>query len=338
MSDGDDSIGKAKTLLRYYLIAAYVVLCLLALLSSLDASLVWILGGVAVVILILALQKWLSIRGQQPKEDFSGRYRKQRYNPPKFQFTWRSFVSNFFRKDFSAKPLDAPRLSFLMIGGFVCLFVLVTIIGLFVNEDVPDDEAYVYKITGDEFFGQGSYDSAEQYYRRSLSRAPEFAEAYYAMGYAKSQKAQTDSAVYYFDRALTLRDDYYDAAYGAAVALYDAKRYEVSLERLRYILSRTDSYENAYLLAGDVHYIQQQYDSALQYYEPAYDLGVRSKELLHILAYIYDTRGDAEKAIRYYKETLTYDQNIPEIYTRLGELLPGEEGDVYRQKALGQDW
>jgi hypothetical protein len=52
------------------------------------------------------------------------------------------------------------------------------------------------------------------------------------------------------------------------------------------------------------------------------------------MAYIYDTQGKTADAIKFYKEAIELDESRVEIYSRLGELLPGEEGNAYRTKAL----
>jgi hypothetical protein len=51
------------------------------------------------------------------------------------------------------------------------------------------------------------------------------------------------------------------------------------------------------------------------------------------MAYIYDTKSQAQKAIPLYKEAISMDTTRTDIYRRLGELVPGEEGNLYRQKA-----
>jgi hypothetical protein len=52
------------------------------------------------------------------------------------------------------------------------------------------------------------------------------------------------------------------------------------------------------------------------------------------MAYIYDTKGDNSKAIGLYQEALQYDSTIVDIYKRLGELLPNDEGNYYRTQAI----
>jgi tetratricopeptide (TPR) repeat protein len=86
---------------------------------------------------------------------------------------------------------------------------------------------------------------------------------------------------------------------------------------------------------GDSYYLQQQYDDAMIWYGNAYENGqVRSQALSHIMAYIFDTKGNYSRAIDLYKEALSYDSTVIEITKRLGELLPGEDGRFYREQAI----
>ena len=71
------------------------------------------------------------------------------------------------------------------------------------------------------------------------------------------------------------------------------------------------------------------------WYKNAYENGgIRTRALCHLMAYIYDTKGDYSKAIDLYKEALSYDSTVVDIYKRLGELLPNEDGNYYRTQAV----
>jgi tetratricopeptide (TPR) repeat protein len=91
-------------------------------------------------------------------------------------------------------------------------------------------------------------------------------------------------------------------------------------------------YVDGMLLIGDSFYNQSQLDSALRWYEGAYGQGYRSAILSHLMAYIYDVKGQTNQAIELYREAIGQDSTIVDIYTRLGELVPGEEGNWFRQK------
>ncbi|HMD81728.1 MAG TPA: hypothetical protein VKE92_10500, partial [Anaerolineales bacterium] len=89
------------------------------------------------------------------------------------------------------------------------------------------------------------------------------------------------------------------------------------------------------LVMGDCYYAQDNYVDAMVWYENAYENGgIRGAMLCYIMGYIYETRQENERAIELYKEALTYDGTIVDIYQRLGRLIPGDEGNAYRAKAI----
>jgi tetratricopeptide (TPR) repeat protein len=81
------------------------------------------------------------------------------------------------------------------------------------------------------------------------------------------------------------------------------------------------------------YYEQQQYDSAKHWYSKGYENGIRNAWICHVLGYLHDRDAENEKAVALYREALEYDSSKTEIYLRLGELYPGEEGNFYRNKA-----
>ena len=96
-----------------------------------------------------------------------------------------------------------------------------------------------------------------------------------------------------------------------------------------------DSRQNTYTFnLARVYRFQKKYDEAITWYENAYQNGgQRTRILCHIMAYIYDSKGDYERAISLYQEALSYDSSVVDIYQRLGELIPGDDGNIYRTKA-----
>jgi tetratricopeptide (TPR) repeat protein len=123
------------------------------------------------------------------------------------------------------------------------------------------------------------------------------------------------------------------AQYNKGYVYFDRKDYGRAIVETRKVLTLEPEHTDALLLMGDSFYNQGQLDSALYWYEGAYSTGYRSAILCHLMAYIYDTKGKQETAINLYKEAIGQDSSIVAIYSRLGELVPGEEGNWYRTKA-----
>ncbi len=329
MSRNDETaVQKAKARFRMFFIIAVVLLFVMAFLSSLGDAFIYILGGLSFFFSVLAWQSWQ----KATPEDFSHYDRGER---------GQSF-SETFRATFRQEPkVKAPKTSPVVtqvirrivivlvsvVGGLVVLGIV--IVAITVNDD--DEPEYAGQDAA-TLYNSGNYPAAYQAYRLMLAGNEGDADSYYWMANAKVYLDERDSALYLYDQALQKRPEMLEAAYGKALIYYNEKNYSRATDELRYVFDRSNEHMDSYLLQGDIYYVNQQNETALGYYERAYELGARSQELSHILAYIYDVKGDKARAIEFYKETLQYDPDIESVNQRLGELLPGEEGNAYRDK------
>jgi tetratricopeptide (TPR) repeat protein len=338
---GQDNVQGSKGRMTMYLILAIIMLFIMALLSSLGKAFVYIFGGLAVFFFFLSFLNRAKTDDRYTDYRRSGRTATQGAS-----FT--DALRAAFRQQSAGQagqPItDQGKRIIIMASAFIggVFVIIVSMVVLFSGEDSLVESALAessfYKQEGDNYYSSQDFDAAYRSYKRGIAVDENFADGYFGLGNIKSETKQYDSAIYYYNRALEISPDKLDAAYGKALVYYNKENYNQSLEELKYIFDRTDQYQNAYLLAGDSYYVTNQYQQAIGYYETAYEMGARSKELLNIMAFIYDQRGDQGKAISFYKETLQYDSTMADVYKRLGELIPGEEGNYYRAKAAGQQW
>jgi tetratricopeptide (TPR) repeat protein len=184
-----------------------------------------------------------------------------------------------------------------------------------------------------DFYNRQEYDSAVYLFSQAIQADSENPDLYLERGNAFLNANKTDSAIMDYDRALALRPTYKEAYYNKGLIYYYRKQYRNSINEAKKAMQLDPTYTDGMLLIGDDFYNSSQLDSAMVWYEDAYARGARSAALSHIMAYVYDTKGNTQKAIPFYKEALSIDSTRTEIYTRLGELMGGEEGNQYRQKA-----
>jgi tetratricopeptide (TPR) repeat protein len=326
MSSSDNQIRPSQKIFKVYVILTVVFLFLLALLSSLGIAFVYIFGGAAGFCAFMAYQNrpLAPHRFTYPNSD------------KKKASSFSEKVRDSFRATSGSPTSQTIRLPVIVIGAIASFIFFVVLIVIFSDE--PVDENGIETGTATDLYNQGDYEGAYAIYKRQLVEEGASSDAYYGIGNIKSMLGEIDSALYYYSESLRVNPSKYEAAYGKALVYFNEKRYDESLRELQYIFNQNDSYVDAILLAGDNYYLQNQYPQAIRYYESAYELGARSKELLNIMGYIYDNQGQPEKAIRYYKETLQYDSALTDVVKRLGELLPGDEGEIYRRKASGENW
>ena len=341
MSSADDNrVQGSKSRMRIYFVLALISILLMAFLSSLGEAFIYIFSGLAIIFLFLAWQHWQATTG----DDHSNRYNRSGTANDKQSFTekMQSMRRSNAQTEMATSPSSAGGKKVIMLAsafiGGVFVIIIAAVFFTGGNDSSESDNKFFLKQEGDAYYYQGEFDSAYVMYQRGIALDDQFVDGYYGIGRVKAGNKQYDSALYYYDRVLALAPERYEAAYGKAWVFYDQQNNSRSLQELRYIFNKTDEYQDAFLLAGDNHYTTGQYDSAIMYYEGAYNLGSRSKELLNIMAYLYDVKGKQETAIAFYEETLQYDSTLLDVYKRLGELVQGEKGNYYRIKAAGQQW
>lgn len=219
---------------------------------------------------------------------------------------------------------------FLVFGTVFFFIVIVVVIILFNMDDEYLPDAYYQ---AEQFNADGNYDSALYYYRIAARDNPYNPDIYMARGSLFLNLGKYDSAVTQFTRAAELNDEDAEAYFNKGYAYYLQGRYREAIREENEAVFRQPDHINARLLIGDSYYSQQQYDSAMVWYRDVYDEGYRNSVLSHIMAYIMDTQGKTDQAIKHYKEVVELDATNVEVMDRLAELLSGDEGNVYRNKA-----
>jgi len=331
MNDGtarDPDLKKA----RLYFLLGCACLFIMALLWSVDRSLVAISLGLAAVCFLLAFN---SRPTPAPRREGPVFQNQRDYTP-------RTFLSVLFGRllkgQQTARPPDNPQRRSAAVVILLVVFVFTIILVVTLSSLFSDDgsmEAYGYFQTADNQYYNQQYDSARMNYRRAWQVNPQYAEAYVGYGKALVLQGQPDSAIIVFDQALAIDPDLKEALYEKAQVFANHKKYDEAMGILTQLVAHYPDYEDARLTLGDCYYSQNKYDEALPLYESVYvNSDSRSHILCYIMAYIYDSKGNPQKAIPLYQEALQYDSTVVDIYKRLGELLPGEDGNIYRTKAV----
>jgi tetratricopeptide (TPR) repeat protein len=190
----------------------------------------------------------------------------------------------------------------------------------------------IYLQAAKDFYDTDQYDSAYVNFRRVLAIDDENTDALFGYGNTLYTRGHPDSSIYYYDKVLSIDPEFNDAQYNKAWVFNQRKMYNESIEEAEILLEKEPSYYAAYQLLGDCYYAQTKYDDALMNYEQAYNNQWRNLWVCHVMAYLYETKGDVNRALSLYKEALQFDENNTEILKRLSELVPGEEGANYRNR------
>jgi hypothetical protein len=313
-----------------------VVFCLsLAALSvfwSFDNAFIYFTLALATFSLFKMLQlKW----GETPqphaqRPPFESSY--ESLKPSQAWIFWQD-VKEIFRKDSGGpKTPQQGKVFVALVAGFIGFIFMVTILAALFGGNSGNESAVYYQQASDYYNAQ-QYDSAAHYYRLAIIYDPENPELYNERGNAFLNSNRPDSAMIMYDEALARNPQHFQAQYNKGLVYFNQKNYQQAISETKKIMAYNPGYNDAMLLIGDSFYNQSQLDSAMQWYEGAYANGYRSAMLCHLMAYICDVKGETPRAIGLYREAMGQDSSIVAIYTRLGELLPGEEGNWFRTKA-----
>ena len=328
---------------RIFFLTGYAFLYGMALFWSVDASFVYIFLGIACFFLFLGFysrpRPVVRMESRTQKSQYQREYQTQREYPGATESV-EDKIKKIFQRKFSATqthPTDAMakgRKIAMAIGiGFFVLFAVPFVVALFGSNDFAESRFY-YSLAQNHFETQ-QYDSAYTEYKRAFTLDPEYAEAMVGYGRVLSVRNERDSAIQIFDRALAINPDYGEATYRKAQVWYDQKKYSEAAGILTPLLIDEPQNFDAMLLMGDCYYAQDNYVDALAWYENAYQNGgMRGSILCYLMGYMYEIKQENQRAIELYQEALTYDDTIADIYERLGRLIPGDEGNAYRAKAI----
>lgn len=314
--------------MRKWLLITFILLALMAILSALGEFFVRIFLVGALFSGWKIIQSWLDLRTvdrNSTHETFSkGAPGKSREVSSEFSAPGKSLLHTI-----QSWPLHTK-----ITAGIWAFAIFIFILILSVVVLSPDDsQADFYYTAANQFYDQQQYDSAYVNYKKALSMRPDYPDAMFGYGNVLYTRNYPDSSIYYYEKALEANPDFEDAKYNKAWVYFQQMKYDQSIEELEILLDDNDSYFVGMQLMGDNYYAKNQYDDALNWYDQAYSNGIRSGFFCERMAYIYDTRNDREKAVELYREAISFDNSLKESFRRLGELVPGEEGAAFREKA-----
>jgi tetratricopeptide (TPR) repeat protein len=286
----------------------------MALLWSVDESLISIFLGASVFFFFLAYFK----RPQTLRPDDGYQQPPPINEESLFSLLQKLFTKKGARDSQPVRNTDQRVKAITMtvfVFGIVIFFIVM--IGLISSGSDSYSDNFV---RAEQFRSDAQYDSAKIYYHRVLADEQENVQSLIGLANVFMSENNYDSSRYYFAKAILLDEDSEEARYGKALSYYYQKDYRSSLKESFAVMKLSPEHSDAVLLAGDNYYSQERYDSAMYYYESEYARGTRTPGLTHVMAFIYDTKGQQEKALGLYKETLSMDSTRVGIYDRLSEL------------------
>jgi tetratricopeptide (TPR) repeat protein len=221
-----------------------------------------------------------------------------------------------------------------IIIGFIFLLVL---FGIFGSDEQADKlqsfSAEELVVKGDNSYTLNDYDSARIYYNLAKQKNENYPGSWLGIGNLKYAEGEKDSALWYYQKTVSIDARFSAGRFNIAWWHYNKGNYSEATSRLLSLTKDEPKNGQALQLLADIYYEKKDFNNAFDWYNKAYEAQYANGWLCHVLGYLYDTRNQTKRAIELYKEAVYYNPDNADVYVRLGELLPGNEGEEYRKKA-----
>lgn len=154
------------------------------------------------------------------------------------------------------------------------------------------------------------------------------------LGNERYNRGEYEPALNYYDQVLQADPSNQFGLYNKALVYYSKKDYRKSISLVNYCIKENPDYGPAYYLLGDDFKFINKTDSALYFFEKAYDLGVRDAGLLQNLGDISYDQKENKRAIQFYKQAVEQDTTLVLVFERLAELEPSKAENYLRKASL----
>ncbi len=168
-------------------------------------------------------------------------------------------------------------------------------------------------------YSRGNYDSALYFYELTKEENPEMPELYLNLGVLYSKIGKKDTALHYYDTAILYKPDFEIAWGNKGALLYSLNKPAESNQAFRQF-ERINPQSHEYdLFLGDNYYGLQQIDSALFYYNRAYQENKKSQVLCYMIGLGHFQKQEYGQAAKILEESITIDSLYADSYSLLAD-------------------
>lgn len=182
-----------------------------------------------------------------------------------------------------------------------------------------------YVERGNRLVEAGKYADAEIQYRKSILKAPGFAEGYYRLGLLEYKLGRGVEALQAFQQAMSLEPsnerygiDLASVAIEAFQVMPDKKYlYQQAVEEADFLLNKDPNSFDGLRLRGDVRVIDRKYDGALADFQKANQVKPNDPNLVLAMAQVLFTLNENRQGEELVQQFLNVRKDFPPIYDLL---------------------
>lgn len=176
---------------------------------------------------------------------------------------------------------------------------------------------------------ENQLDEALKQIKRAIKMCPDYCEAYYQLGVYRKYQRLTDSAVRAFQYALSLQKCHAEARRELSIAYADQGKFSKAIKENN-ILLKMFKLPSISLASADCYLREGEFDAATAECNALLEKYPDNANIYATLGDIYNTRGDREKAVSFWKKTLQCRPDYYRLREYMYKLFP-EENYVVRQ-------
>ena len=173
--------------------------------------------------------------------------------------------------------------------------------------DYPDNP-YILDFLGILYHQIKDYDSAIEYFRKSIQLNPNSPETFYNLGAALTQKGLFEEAVTCYRNALRLNPNFVDAFNKLAIVLHKMGRLSEAITHYRTAAKYAPSFKTFFNLAIALQE-NGQLDDAITCYQRVLQLNPNFADAYLNLSVVFQEKGTLDEAKSYYLKALQLTQN-----------------------------
>jgi len=184
----------------------------------------------------------------------------------------------------------------------------------------------------------GQAEEAERWYATVLEMSPREEEACFRLGYLRLQRQDYRGAASAFEGCIQCRPNWPEAYANLALAYSGMGERGQAEQIYANMLDGNPKCLDALRGLAGLAIHSSDYELALSFHTRLIDLGERSSEIFYNAGLLYEKAGQAEKAVRLYRDALAVQPEMPEALLNLGRILESsgkaEEARACWTKAL----